>query len=158
MKKITSIAQLKQEIETKIKKAMEMTRDEIHNVVLTNVLRYYSEYKPKKYRRTNMLLDTMEKRPVEGGNGSYSFKVGWDGDYLEFTYPDTFNRHSHFTPTGLQVLEGFNSGLHGAIIDREAIGVYCGTNFWDRVINEIGGAVGIGNILKKNLAKVGLKQ
>lgn len=159
MKKITSIAQLKQEIEIRIKKAMEMTRDEIYNVVLTNVYRYYDEYDPITYSRTDNLLDSFIEadRDVKAVDGGFSFKIGWEDDYLEFVYPDTFRPRTRSKPTGLQVLEMFNGEYHGANCPHS---ILKGENNskWDKSIAELGGIEGISNILEKNLAKVGLKQ
>lgn len=154
MKEIVNIRQLEYEIESRLVEALNLTKEEIYNIVHKKALEYYSEpvfddpdsTTPNVYKRTNRLANSLRRSVESDGNG-YLLKVGWENDYLGFRYP-SFSSTGMF-PSGFQVLQWFNSSSHGGIVPGSH-------NFWDEAINEMGGETGIIGIFKKNLRAVGL--
>ena len=142
-------------------KAMELTRDEIFEVVSRKVSDYYNEPVfsppdediPDVYNRTGRLMESLTASHVTTSNGIYSFRVGWDDDYLTFHYPGGFTRRGHDKSynkaTGLQVLNWFNDSSHGGTVSGSH-------DYWDEVILELGSEQGIIDKFKRNCKKVGI--
>ena len=71
---------------------MELTRDEVFEIVSQKVLDYYNEpvfdgIKIPEYHRTGHLMDSLTGGHVKYENNMYSFTVGWDDEYISYTYP-----------------------------------------------------------------------
>lgn len=146
---------------SKLQKAMELTRDEVFEVVSSKVSDYYNEDVfatpptdvPDYYERTGILMESLSGgRVIKQGNG-YSFTVGFDDDYLEFRYSGGFTTRrygsKYNTITGEQVLQAFNSGTHGYTVQGSH-------NYWDEALSEISSRGGLDGILKRNLIKLGV--
>lgn len=138
-------------------KAMELTRDEIFEVVSRKVSDYYNEPVfqhdpidvPDYYQRTGNLIESLTTTHVtENGNG-FEFRVGWDEEYLSFTYPKGFGKSKYNGITGLQVLQAFDSGTHGYTVSGSH-------NYFQEALDELGGKLGIINRFKANCKRVGL--
>lgn len=158
---IKNMKDLEKVVNKYIEKAMIMTRDEIFEVLSQKVSDYYNEEvfynnpqnEPRWYDRTGTLMESLTAFPVENNGNSYLFKVGWEDDYLSFTYPgNRFERHNPpINPaTGRDVLEWMNTGYHGGTVEGNH-------NYFDEAIEEINAKHGsIPLLFKKNLKKCGL--
>lgn len=149
---------------SKLQKAMELTRDEVFEIVSGKVMEYYTEPVfdnvdptiPKYYQRGTDEKSMMESltggHVVKQGSG-YAFTVGFDDDYLVFRYSGGFTTKRYGSKynaiTGEQVLQAFNSGTHGYTVQGSH-------NYWDESLEEIESRGGLDNILKKNLKKLGV--
>lgn len=157
MKIIQNIKDLDKVFEPYLEKAMILTRDEIFEVVSRKVSDYYNEPVfqheptdvPDYYQRTGNLMESLTASYISKSGNMMEFRVGWDDDYLTFRYPKGFGKSKYNGITGLQVLQAFNSGTHGYIVDGEH-------NYWDDALAELGGEQGIINRFKANCKKVGL--
>ena len=141
-------------------KAMELTRDEIFEVVSRKVSDYYNEPvfdggDTPMYQRTGHLRDSLTGSNVTCKNNIYSFTVGWDDEYIEYTYSGWTRRWRRGLKgknyaTGEDVLNYFNTGRHGGD------GFTGDHNYWDEAIDELGGSTGLVELFKRNCKKVGL--
>ena len=139
-KSFNNYADLESHINSCIEKAMKATRNKIFEIVSEKVEQYYeeevfsppNESEPDEYIRTFKLRDSLQKGKVELFNNKYSFMVGWDDDYLEFTYAgNPTQRISSINPaTGASVLFWFNNESHGKLVGGEH-------KYWDEAIDEI---------------------
>lgn len=145
---------------SKLQQAMEITRDEVFKIVSQKVSDYYhepvfDESDTPMYERTYRLRNELISDPVKYDNNMYSFTVGWDDEYISYTYPGWEKRWGRGLgginrATGDDVLTYFNTGRHGG-------GGFTGDhNYWDEALEEIESRGGIDNILKKNLKKLGI--
>ena len=141
---IKSMSDLTKILESRIQKALEMTQDDIWNVIKFHIDTYYDEYDPKRYVRsfkfqTESLIKT---KVVKNGTTLYC-TVEIDPEYLHYTYPGGF-------ATGLGVVMEANQHSHGSIYDDD---FGC---FWDDSMKELGLKPGILYIMKTNLQKCGV--
>lgn len=148
---VKNIDQLDTVIQPYIIKAMEMTRDQIFDVIWQKTNDYYNEpvfdtlrnpdpAEPEYYDRTGNLMNSLTASHVSSSGGGYYCTVGWDDDYLAFRYQKV---------SGLQVLQSFNSAKHGLNVEGEH-------NYWDEAMTELGGKTGIIKLFKQNLKASGL--
>ena len=144
----------------KLQKAMELTRDEVFKIVSQKVIDYYNEpvfdgSDTPMYRRTGHLMDSLTGSHVTCSNGNYSFTVGWDDEYISYTYSGWERRwrrglYGKNYATGEDVLTYFNTGRHGG-------DAFTGDhNYWDEAIEEIQSRGGLDGILKRNLKRLGV--
>lgn len=141
---IKSMNDLSKILEARIKKALEMTQDEIWEVIQNHIDAYYSEYSPKKYIRTfKFQTESLIKTKVIKDGNKLSCTVEIDPEYLHYTYPGGY-------ATGLGVAMEANQQSHGGIQD-DSFG-----RFWDDSMAELGLAPGILYIMKKNLKACGV--
>lgn len=156
MPTINNIKDLEKVIQPYLIKALELTRDEIFEVVSRKVLDYYNEPVfqhdptdvPDYYQRTGNLMESLTASHVTKTKNGYEFTVGWDEDYLSFRYPRGFGKSPYNGITGAQVLQAFNSSSHGFTVDGEH-------NYWDEAIDEINSRGGVDGIFIKYLKKFG---
>lgn len=154
---INNIKDLENIVNRYIVKALELTRDEIFDVVSQKVIDYYNEdvfeeepiNRPDYYQRTGHLMESLTASHITKNENGYEFRVGWDDDYLTFRYPKGFGKSKYNGITGLQVLEAFDSETHGYT-------VYGSHNYWTEALNELGNKQGLIELFKKNCKKVGL--
>lgn len=158
MPKINNMNDLEKVINKYLVKALELTRDDIFEIVSQKVSDYYNEEVfatpptdiPDFYQRTGRLMESLTATNITQNGNIYEFRVGWDQEYLQFKYPRGFGKSKYNGITGLQVLQAFNSGTHGFTVDGEH-------NYWDEALEEIDDRYGgIINLFKKNCKKVGL--
>lgn len=144
MPTVKSTSQLEKLINTRIQKAVKMTRDYIYEMVHFHLMEYYRDYSPKSYMRTYQLLDSLVKMNVKVSGNMITAEVKIDEDYLnsEYEIGDW---------TGLQVVKSAEAGLHGGY----AVGNGNAT-FWTNALEELGGESGIKALLIKNLKACGL--
>ena len=163
MQIIQNIKDLDKAFEPYLEKAMILTRDEIFEVVSRKVSDYYNEpvfndpdpTEPDYYNRTGTLMESLTASHVTKSGNSMEFRVGWDDEYISYTYPGWKRRWGRGLAgknyaTGDDVLTYFNTGRHGG---DEFTGDH---NYFDEALEEIKSRGGIDNILKKNLKKLGV--
>lgn len=146
---ITSISQLKPMLQSRIRKALDMTCDEIYSVFRNHVKEYYDEYVPTYYQRTHSFLDNLIKTEVVQKGNSLSCQVRLDEDYLKYQYPGNPSWEKNVPATGQDVATWANEGLHGGTVQGKS-------QWWDDAMEELGGKQGILDIMYKNLKKVGI--
>lgn len=142
---IKSLKDLKKKIlELRIQKALEITQDEIWEVVQSHIDNYYNEYDPERYIRTfRFQTKSLIKTEVVKKDGKLCCTVEIDPNYLNYTYPGGY-------ATGLGVVMEANRHSHGGIYDDD---FGC---FWDDSMVELGLAPGIEALMKRNLIKCGI--
>ena len=142
-------------------KALELTRDEIFEVIAIKVAEYYTEKvfsepdrsEPDYYERTYKLAESLKYSDVSKNNNGFEFWCGWDDEYLSFKYDNGFKIKKYGSAyngiTGLQVLQAFDSASHGYTIQGQH-------KYWQEVLEELGHENGILQKFKENCKKVGL--
>ena len=160
---IRNINDLQKTLDSYIEKALKLTEDKIFEVVSQKVIEYYNEpvfdnpddpTTPVYYNRTGKMLEELTASHISKQGNDYSFTVGWDNEYLNFSYKKGFITahygNSHNGITGLQVLQAMNNETHGYTVE--------GTHsFWNEAIDEINNKYGnITNLFKQNCKMVGL--
>ena len=154
---IQNMKDLEKVVNKYIIKALELTRDEIFEVVSRKVSDYYNEevfeHEPRDipdfYQRTGNLMESLSATNITSNGSGYEFRVGWDDDYLTFRYPKGFGKSKYNGITGLQVLQAFDSGTHGYTVQGNH-------NYWTEALDELGNEKGIIELFKKNCKRVGL--
>ena len=154
---IHNMKELEKVVNKYIIKALELTRDEIFEVVSRKVSDYYNEEVfthepydiPDFYQRTGNLMESLSATNITSNGNGYEFRVGWDDDYLTFRYPKGFGKSKYNGITGLQVLQAFDSSTHGYTAQGDH-------NYWTEALNELGNEVGIIERFRKNCKRVGL--
>ena len=154
---IHNMKELEKVVNKYIIKALELTRDEIFEVVSRKVSDYYNEevfeHEPRDipdfYQRIGNLMESLSATHITSNGSGYEFRVGWDSEYLQFHYPKGFGKSKYNGITGLQVLQAFDSGTHGYTVSGSH-------NYFQEALDELGGESGIINRFKTNCKRVGL--
>lgn len=154
---INNMKDIEKMVNKYIVKAMELTRDEIFEVVSRKVSDYYNEEVfehpphdiPDYYQRTGNLMESLTASHITQHGNLFEFRVGWDSEYLSFRYPKGFGKSRYNGITGLQVLQAFDSGTHGYTVSGSH-------NYFQEALDELGGESGIINRFKTNCKRVGL--
>lgn len=145
----------------KLQKAMELTRDEVFEILLEKVNDYYTEipingWGSPQYQNTDMLKNATEKTSVSKAGEKFMFSVGFRDEYLTYEYPGWEKRWGRGNAgkngvTGEEVLsEQFNAHIHG---NPNFMG---GHDYWNEMMSEIKSRGGLDGILKRNLLKLGV--
>ena len=117
------IEDIKRDIAFKCVKAVADAQDQIAEIVESVLQEYYASYSPERYERTYQLLQSCVKSSVvRTGNGATA-EVYLDSGMMAYT--------SGSQPSGAQVMEAANAGVHGAAGLKTV-----GTNF-EKKINSI---------------------
>lgn len=145
---------IKKALQPYIIKAMELTRNDISEVISKKVFDYYneeflqnqSEYISDLRQKNRRPSDILAVSKIISENGTYSFRIGWDQDYLEFQYPGVLRtrgtgglQESDWPPLGRN--SKTDAGSH---------------KYWKEAIEELGGKQGIINRFKRNCKLAGL--
>lgn len=136
-------------LQTRVSKALTMTRDEIFVVFQRHIMEYYQEpvFKdgtsaiPMLYDRTYKLLNSLIKTDVVITGNSLSCSVEIDPNYLDYTYIGG--------ASGLDVVLSANEQFHGWSIEGDI-------RIWDNALEELGLEYGIRSLMVKNLIKCGV--
>lgn len=136
-------------LQTRVSKALTMTRDEIFVVFQRRITEYYKEpvFKdgtsaiPMLYERTYKLLNSLIKTDVVITGNSLSCSVEIDPNYLDYTYIGG--------ASGLDVVLSANEQFHGWSIEGDI-------RIWDNALEELGLEYGIRSLMVKNLIKCGV--
>ena len=146
---------------SKLQKAMELTRDEVFSILQDKVGDYYTEIPIDgcgypQYENTDMLKNATEKTSVFKIGDKLMFTVGFKNEYLTYEYPGWKKRWGRGNAgkngvTGEEVLsEQFNAHMHG---NPNFMGRH---DYWDEMISEIRSRGGLDGILKRHLIKLGV--
>ena len=138
---------------SKLQKAMELTRDEIYEILLEKVNDYYEEtpindWGSPRYQNTDMLKNATEKLSVSKIGNKFTFTLGFQDEYLTYEYQVGRNVGSVVIfgkngVTGEEVLsEQFNVHMHG---NPNFMGRH---DYWDELMLEIQSRGGLDGILK----------
>lgn len=154
---INNMKDLENVVNKYIVKALELTRDEIFEVVSRKVSDYYNENvfiynptdEPDFYQRTGKLMESLSASHITKNGNGYEFRVGWDDDYLTFRYPKGFGKSRYNGITGLQVLKAFDNSSHGYTVQGDH-------DYWTEALDELGNEAGLIKLFKKNCKRVGL--
>ena len=154
---IQNMKDLEKVVNKYIIKALELTRDEIFEVVSRKVSDDYNEavfeHEPRDipdfYQRTGNLMESLSATHITSNGNGYEFRVGWDSEYLQFRYQKGFGKSKYNGITCLQVLQAFDSGTHGYTVQGDH-------NYWTEALDELGNEQGIIELFKKNCKRVGL--
>ncbi len=156
-----NIKELEKFFNSKLQKAMELTRDEIYEILLEKINDYYEEtpingWGAPRYQNTDMLKNATEKSSVSKIGNKLTFTLGFSNEYLTYEYPGWEKRWKRGDAgkngvTGEEVLsEQFNAHMHG---NPNFMGRH---NYWDEMISEINSRGRLDGILKRNLQKLGV--
>lgn len=102
------IEEIRKDIKSKIPQAVTITQDKVAKIVEDVLLEYYASYTPVEdgYDRTYQLLSSCVMEAIKvSGNGA-SARVYLDSGSMSYT--------SGSQPSGAQVMEAANAGVHGA--------------------------------------------
>ena len=146
---INNMNDLEKVLQPYIIKSMELTEETIFKKIKEKVEDYYAEYQPTVYQRTGKLREAPFKSEVNKNGNGYYFVVGFKDDYLTFQYPLSKQWSDNIFATGEDVLGYFNSHSHGGTVRGSH-------DYWDEVLSDLGGDVGIINLFKQNCKRVGL--
>ena len=160
---INNINGLNKVLQPYIEKALKLTEDAIVEVVSQKVTDYYSEPVfnnlsdptiPSYYNRTGRLLEELTASHITKVGDEYMFTVGWDNEYLSFSYPSGFVTkkygESYNNVTCLDVLNWMIFASHGGTVEGSH-------DYWDEALMEIQSAYGgVANLFKQNCKRVGL--
>lgn len=96
------MSDLTKALDPRIKKAMELTRDEIFDMLRQKVDEYYEEtpingWGTPPYQRTHRLEKAASKSAIDSSNGCFTFTVGFNDEYLSFQYPGWENAGKEVT-------------------------------------------------------------
>lgn len=158
MPAVKSLNQLDKIIQPYIIKAMEMTRDEIFNIISQKVEEYYNEpvfnepdtAKPDVYDRTYELKKSLDKSHIIQNGNVFSFTVGWEDNYLTFRYPgNAYLTNDADKVTGLDILNWMDNKSHGGTVPGKH-------RFFQEAFEELGEEYGIKELFKNNLKASGL--
>lgn len=158
---INNMKDLENTVNKYIIKALELTRDEIFEILSNKVDEYYNEtpiggWGYPQYKNKDMLKNATKKTSVSKIDNKFMFTVGFSDEYLTYEYPGWNKRWRRGNAgkngiTGEEVLsEQFNAHMHG---NPNFMGRH---NYWDEMIDEINCRGGLDGILKRNLIKLGV--
>lgn len=108
--------------------ALMNAQDKVYSIIKQFVRQFYSEYDPIKYERTYQLLESLvQSRIISDGKG-YKAEIYFDVDGLRYV--------TGAKPSGEQVMEAAEQGMHGAIgqsngVDLKYIDSGAGTGVWN---------------------------
>ena len=136
-------------LETRVAKALQMTQDEIYQVIQEYIVKYYKEPVfrngtsaiPFLYDRSYKMLNSLIKTNIVSTGNGLSCTVEVDPHYLDYEYMGG--------ASGLDVWLSANEQFHGWSIEGDI-------RVWDDAMAEIGLEKGIKYIMKKNLKKCGV--
>ena len=133
MTTFTSVEALKREILMRTKVGVLNTREKIYAEIERCLQKYYGEYDPVKYVRTQQLMNSLVRESFGDGLG---FEVYFDPSRLNYV---TGNWGAD------EVLNTAMHGSHGGYVD--------GTAIWDESMVELGDIVAL---IKRELIAAGL--
>lgn len=132
MTTFNSVDALKAAIASRIPVAIEMTTDKIADVITECLQRYYGEYDPRVYQRTDQLMNSVRQN-IWGNRGeTYVDSSDWHHMLDEWSEEDILH-------------DAMSVGSHG--------GAHAGTPVWDTSMAKLGD---IYSLLKESLIKAGI--
>ncbi len=146
---IKSMNDLSKILETRIRKALIVTQQEIFKVFQEHIKDYYEEpvfrdatsALPMMYDRTYKMLNSLIKTDIVKNGNTLSCSVEINPNYLDYKYMGG--------ASGLDVMLSANEQFHGWSIEGDI-------RVWDDAIAELGLKQGILDLMKSNLKKCGV--
>lgn len=146
---IRSMNVLNKILELRVKKALEMTQDEMFKVFQKHITDYYKEPVfrdgtsaiPMLYEREYKLLNSLIKTDIVKNGSTLSCTVEIDPNYLNYKYIGG--------ATGLDVMLSAEQSFHGWSVEGDM-------RIWSDSLAELGLKPGILYLLKSNLKKCGV--
>lgn len=132
-----SEAELKKYILSRCRKSIVEVEKKIYGIIDSYLKKYYSEFSPKEYIRTEQLLRSLVRTGVKQVGSSFVAEVYFDASALNYEqgmmplqHTPEHGMYGWATWTGDKVLETAMHGSHG--------GYKMGTAIWDKSLTEIG--------------------
>ena len=146
---IRSMNDLNKILELRIKKALEMTQNEMFKVFQKHITDYYKEPVfrdgtsaiPMLYEREYKLLNSLIKTDIVKNGSILSCTVEIDPNYLNYEYMGGMS--------GLDVMLSAEQAFHGWSVEGDI-------RIWNDALAELGLKPGILYLLKSNLKKCGV--
>lgn len=147
--------QLKNFLLSKCKNAVANTERKVHEELAGNLNQFYTEFHPEEYIRTGALFNSLESTGVSQTSSGASAEVrfntpSYDQGLMPLQHTPEHGMYGWATWDGETVLNvAMESNVpHGGYAE--------GTAVWSKSMNNLGGKVGIENLLKQELKKQGL--
>lgn len=115
-------SQLKSFLLGKCRNAITNAQEKVYRIIDDFVKRFYADYDPVIYQRTNQLLHSLVKSNIRQDGSKFVATVYFDIGGLDYV--------TGKQPSGEQVMEAAAEGLHGASGLRVAPG-NTGVNIWN---------------------------
>ena len=115
-------SQLKSFLLGKCRNAITNAQEKVYRIIDDFVKRFYADYDPIIYQRTNQLLCSLVKSSIRRDGNKFVATVYFDIGSLDYV--------TGRTPSGGQVMEAAAEGLHGASGLRVVPG-NTGVNIWN---------------------------
>lgn len=115
-------AQLKNFLLAKCKNALVKSQEQIYRIIDRFVKKFYADYDPVLYERTNQLLNSLVKSEIISTGNGFEAQVYFDLDSLNYV--------TGAQPSGKQVMDAAAYGGHGAEGLRVVSGD-TGVSIWD---------------------------
>lgn len=144
-------AQLKKFLMDKCAKAVANAEEKVHKEIAGNLNRFYSEFEPDEYIRTNTLFNSLKVTGVKRSGSNATAKVyfadpSWRHGWVPLQSGDL--GYSYWTDDYILDVTMKGRLPHG--------GYKNGTPIWTESMKKLGGERGIKNLLKQELQKQGL--
>lgn len=134
-----SIEQLEKYILDKCKIAVANAEQEVHRAIDKFLKKYYSDFEPKEYIRTEQLLHSLVKTGVKSTGNGYMAEVYFDVGALNYETGYMYLRHTdehgmlgYATWDGGKVLETAMQGSHGGYTYTEPIWAGSMVELWSK--------------------------
>lgn len=109
---MATVSQIKRQLRTGVKTAMEQVKDKVCQIFVETVLRYYAEYEPKMYVRTYQI----EQQAAQMANAAV--KTREIGASFEVYFDAAAMSHQRGTWTEGDILDNvMTAGTHGGATD-----------------------------------------
>ena len=120
--------------------AVAKVEKKVHGELAGNLNRYYAEFDPEEYIRTNALLNSLESTGVHSSGSGASADVyfntpSYQTGVMQLQSTPITGRLGYATWTGEQVLDSAMHGSHGGYVG--------GTAIWDESMAKLGYEDGI---------------
>ena len=144
--------QLKSYVLERCRNAVSNAEQKIHKTIDSFLIRYYGEFTPDEYIRTNKLMHSLVKTGVKSSGNGFEAEVYFDISRLNYEqgmmplqHTPEHGRYGWATWTGDKVLETAMNGSHGGYVG--------GTPIWGASMSQLGNIV---ELLKQELIKQGI--
>lgn len=148
-------AQLKRFLSEKCAKAVDNTKEKIHQEFAGNLNQFYTEFNPEEYIRTGALFNALKvvgvKRVGNQHMNAAMAEIYFDTPRYEHGWvPLQSGNHGYSSWSDEKILNVTMKSMlpHG--------GYESGTAIWTESMNKLGGQRGIKNLLKQELKRQGL--
>ena len=118
-----SSAEIESYIRSKLPAVVKNVQQQVFEIFMEHLVRYYAEYEPTMYERTYQLLSNcLDYSGPEMSGGKVTCKVFYDPSRLDYSYHYINGvSYPHHGWTGEDVVESAAHGMHGGKIPGTAI-------------------------------------